>query len=83
MCEETGLFMELLSEASHPRVAGIVQTHRQHIGAQHGQQGVMTKDIGFSDSIKGPCWCQATSQNMGPTGFYKVIIYLAHRCRHA
>jgi hypothetical protein len=45
MCEETELFMELLSEASHPRVAGIVQTHRQHIDTQHGQQGVKTVDI--------------------------------------
>jgi hypothetical protein len=45
MCEETGLFKELVSVASHPRVAGIVQTHRQHIDAQNGQHGVMTKDI--------------------------------------
>jgi len=47
MCEETGLIRELLSEASHPRVAGIVQTHRQHIDAQHGQHAVEAKDIAF------------------------------------
>jgi hypothetical protein len=32
-------------EASHPRVAGIVQTHRQQVGAQTGRRQVMTKDI--------------------------------------
>jgi hypothetical protein len=31
--------------ASHPRIAGIVQTHRQHIDARDGRHGAMTKDI--------------------------------------
>jgi hypothetical protein len=51
MCEETGLFMELLSEASHPRVAGIVQTHRQHIDTQHGQHEVITRDMRLGNVI--------------------------------
>jgi hypothetical protein len=37
--------MELVSEASHPRVAGIVQTHRQHIDTRHGQHGMKMVDI--------------------------------------
>lgn len=53
MCEETGLFMELLSEASHPRVAGIVQTHRQHIDTQHAQHGVETVDIELPAKYQG------------------------------
>src|SRR6185436_19291978 len=32
-------------EASHPRVAGIVQTHRQQVDAETGRQQVRTKDI--------------------------------------
>jgi hypothetical protein len=33
-------------EASHPRIAGIVQVHRQQIdAAAHGQQQVSEKDI--------------------------------------
>ena len=39
------MVVELVLEASHPRIAGIVQTHRQHIDAQHWRHGVMTKDI--------------------------------------
>jgi hypothetical protein len=32
-------------EASHPRVAGIVQTHRQQVDTQTGRQQVRTRDI--------------------------------------
>ena len=43
--------MELVLEASHPRIAGIVQTHRQHIDAPHGQHGDIERRIEGKDVI--------------------------------
>ena len=47
MCEERPEIVEAEGlEASHPRVAGIVQTHRQQVDtAQMGRQPVRTEDI--------------------------------------
>jgi hypothetical protein len=46
MCEEKPEIVEVEDlEASHPRVAGIVQTHRQQVDAQTGRQQVRTRDI--------------------------------------
>jgi hypothetical protein len=47
MCEEKLEVLKLkVLEASHPRVAGIVQAHRQQIDAAGaGQQQVSEKDI--------------------------------------
>ena len=46
MCEEKPEIVEAGGlEASHPRVAGIVQTHRQQFDTQTGRQQVKTRDI--------------------------------------
>ena len=46
MCEEKPEILEVeILEASHPRVAGIVQTHRQQVDTQTGRQQGRTKDI--------------------------------------
>ncbi len=47
MCEEKLKRLKLKNlKASHPRVAGMVQAHRQHIDAAHaGQQQVDNGDI--------------------------------------
>ena len=46
MCEEKPEVLEVENlEASHPRVAGIVQTHRQQVDTQTGRQQVRTRDI--------------------------------------
>jgi hypothetical protein len=46
MCEEKLERLKLKNlEASHPRVAGMVQAHRQHIDAAHGRQEVDDGDI--------------------------------------
>jgi len=47
MCEERPEIVEAEGlEASHPRVAGIVQTHRQQIDtAADGQQQMSQEDI--------------------------------------
>ena len=46
MCEERPEIVEAEGlEASHPRVAGIVQTHRQQVDTQTGRQQVRTRDI--------------------------------------
>ena len=47
MCEERPEIVTIEGlEASHPRVAGIVQTHRQQVDtAQMGRQAVRTRDI--------------------------------------
>jgi hypothetical protein len=51
--------VELELEASHPRIAGIVQTHRQHIDALDGRHGVMTKDIDQRKVSGAALECQA------------------------
>lgn len=43
------MVVELVLEASHPRIAGIVQTHRQHIDALDGRHGGMERRIEISD----------------------------------
>ena len=43
--EETEMLEVEELEVSHPRVAGIVQTHRQQIDARTGRQQVRTRDI--------------------------------------
>jgi hypothetical protein len=46
MCEEKPEVLEVENlEASHPRVAGIVQTHRQQVDTQTGRQQARTRDI--------------------------------------
>jgi len=46
MCEERPEIVEAEGlEASHPRVAGIVQTHRQQVGAEMRQAQIRTRDI--------------------------------------
>jgi len=46
MCEEKPEIVEVEDlEASHPRVAGIVQTHRQQLDTQTGRQQVRARDI--------------------------------------
>ena len=46
MCEERPEIVTTEGlEASHPRVAGTVQTQRQQVAGQAGRQQVMTEDI--------------------------------------
>ena len=46
MCEERPEIVTTEGlEASHPRVAGIVQTHRQQFDTQTGRQQVRARDI--------------------------------------
>jgi len=46
MCEERPEIVEAEAlEASHPRVAGIVQTHRQQVDTQTERQQVRARDI--------------------------------------
>ena len=57
MCEEKLKRLKLKNlEASHPRVAGMVQAHRQHIDAAHGRQEVRTKDINTSKLAEIGTW---------------------------
>jgi hypothetical protein len=46
MCEERPEIVTTEGlEASHPRVAGIVQTHRQQVGTQTGRAQVKARGI--------------------------------------
>jgi len=56
MCEEKLKRLKLKNlEASHPRVAGMVQAHRQHIDTVQGRQA-RTKDIKDNKLAENGAW---------------------------
>ncbi len=74
MCEERLENVEAEGlEASHPRIAGIVQTHRQQVDtAQIGRQQVRTKDIKKSTVTALQAGCQVFA------GCYRRIAFMSN-----